>query len=154
MIVKIKCPKCGTEGSLSLVESNYQGPYRCWKCRELFTIKMENNELKNLKNFIELKLRECFSHYERDFIKWSADSFADLIARELHREYHIKQKWDENKYLLIPEMEHHPLCHGCENEFGTCGTPCTMCSIADKIQKEWKIVLVIPGKFRICEKVS
>ena len=46
MIVKIKCPKCGTEGSLSLTESNYDGPYRCWKCRELFTIKMENNELK------------------------------------------------------------------------------------------------------------
>ena len=47
MIVKIKCPKCGTEGSLSLVESNYQGPYRCWKCRELFTLKLENNELKS-----------------------------------------------------------------------------------------------------------
>ena len=47
MIVKIKCPKCGSEGSLSLVESNYQGPYRCWKCRENFTIKLENNELKS-----------------------------------------------------------------------------------------------------------
>lgn len=47
MIVKIKCPKCGTEGSLSLVESNYQGPYRCWKCRELFTLKLENHELKS-----------------------------------------------------------------------------------------------------------
>ena len=47
MIVKIKCPKCGTEGSLSLVESSYQGPYRCWKCRELFTIKLKDNELKS-----------------------------------------------------------------------------------------------------------
>ena len=47
MMVKIKCPKCGTEGSLSLAESNYEGPYRCWKCRELFTIKMEGNELKS-----------------------------------------------------------------------------------------------------------
>lgn len=47
MIVKIKCPKCDTEGSLSLVESSYQGPYRCWKCRENFTIKIENNELKS-----------------------------------------------------------------------------------------------------------
>jgi len=47
MIVKIKCPKCETEGSLSLVESNYQGPYRCWKCRELFTIRLENNKLKS-----------------------------------------------------------------------------------------------------------
>ncbi|MBA7670326.1 hypothetical protein ES703_78471 [subsurface metagenome] len=47
MIVKIKCPECNTEGSISLVESNYQGPYRCWKCRALFTIKLENNELKS-----------------------------------------------------------------------------------------------------------
>jgi len=47
MLIKIKCPKCNIEGSLSLVESSYQGPYRCWKCRELFTIKLENNELKS-----------------------------------------------------------------------------------------------------------
>ena len=47
MIVKIKCPKCETEGSLSLSDPRYQGPYRCWKCRELFTIQMENNELKS-----------------------------------------------------------------------------------------------------------
>ena len=47
MMVKIKCPECGTEGSLSLAESNYEGPYRCWKCRENFTIKMENNEIKS-----------------------------------------------------------------------------------------------------------
>jgi hypothetical protein len=47
MIVKITCPKCGSEGSLSLVESSYQGPYKCWKCRELFTIRLENNELKS-----------------------------------------------------------------------------------------------------------
>jgi len=47
MIIKIKCPECNTEGSLSLVESSYQGPYRCWKCRALFTIKLENNELKS-----------------------------------------------------------------------------------------------------------
>jgi len=47
MIIKIKCPECNTEGSLSLVESSYEGPYRCWKCQALFTIKLENNELKS-----------------------------------------------------------------------------------------------------------
>jgi len=47
VIVKIKCAKCGTEGSLSLSDPSYQGPYRCWKCRELFTIRMENDELKS-----------------------------------------------------------------------------------------------------------
>jgi len=47
MIVKIKCPKCETEGGFSLTESSYETPYQCWKCRELFTIKIENNELKS-----------------------------------------------------------------------------------------------------------
>ena len=47
MMVKITCPKCNADGSISLVESSYEGPYRCWKCRELFTIKMENDELKS-----------------------------------------------------------------------------------------------------------
>jgi len=47
MIVKIKCAKCGAEGSLSLSDPSYQGSYLCWKCRQPFTIKLENNELKS-----------------------------------------------------------------------------------------------------------
>ncbi len=47
MIVKIRCPKCDSEGSLSLAQSSYRGPYRCWKCKGLFTIEMVNNELKS-----------------------------------------------------------------------------------------------------------
>jgi hypothetical protein len=47
MIVKIRCPECETEGSFSLLESSYQGPYRCWKCRGLFNINLEDNELKS-----------------------------------------------------------------------------------------------------------
>ena len=46
-MIKIKCPECKTDGSISLTVANYQGPYKCWKCRELFTIKIANNELKS-----------------------------------------------------------------------------------------------------------
>ena len=45
MFVKIKCPACQIDGTLSLIESSYKGPYRCWKCRELFTIELNNNKL-------------------------------------------------------------------------------------------------------------
>ena len=45
MMLKIKCPKCETDGSVSLADSIYKGPYKCWKCRELFTIEIRNNEL-------------------------------------------------------------------------------------------------------------
>ncbi|MGD0795273.1 MAG: hypothetical protein ABR958_06790 [Dehalococcoidales bacterium] len=44
-MVKIVCPKCGAEGKLSLVETSYVGPRRCWKCRGLFTITIENNRV-------------------------------------------------------------------------------------------------------------
>jgi hypothetical protein len=46
-MITIKCPKCGTDGKLSLAQSIYEGPYRCWKCKELFSIKIEGNELKS-----------------------------------------------------------------------------------------------------------
>jgi len=45
MIVKIKCPACQTDGSISLIETSYEGPYKCWKCRALFTIELKNNKL-------------------------------------------------------------------------------------------------------------
>jgi len=47
MMIKITCPKCKTEGSISMLEPNYQGPYKCWKCRELFSIELINNKLKS-----------------------------------------------------------------------------------------------------------
>ena len=47
MMIKIKCPECGIEGSMSLLESSYEGPYKCWKCRALFTIRLKNNQLES-----------------------------------------------------------------------------------------------------------
>jgi hypothetical protein len=46
-MVTIVCPKCGAEGKLSLVDSNYNGPRRCWKCHELFTINIVNNQVRS-----------------------------------------------------------------------------------------------------------
>ncbi len=47
MLFKIACPKCETEGSFSLADPGYEGPYRCWKCRELFAIEIAGNELQS-----------------------------------------------------------------------------------------------------------
>ncbi len=49
MIVKIKCPKCSAESSISLIDPSYQGPYKCWKCRGLFSINLMDNKLKSCK---------------------------------------------------------------------------------------------------------
>ena len=53
MLIKIACPKCQVEGSISLVESTYEGPYKCWKCRELYSIRLEKNKLKSIEPLSE-----------------------------------------------------------------------------------------------------
>jgi len=58
MMITIKCPNCGTEGSQSLLEPTYRGPYRCWKCRELFSIQIENNEVKSFEPITEEQLAQ------------------------------------------------------------------------------------------------
>ncbi|MDD4860225.1 MAG: hypothetical protein PHR56_08530 [Dehalococcoidales bacterium] len=45
MLFKINCPSCGTETSFSFRELDYKGPFRCWKCRGTFTIRIENRKL-------------------------------------------------------------------------------------------------------------
>ncbi len=45
MIVKIECPSCKTEGSMSLADVRYSGPYKCWKCKELFAIEIQDDRL-------------------------------------------------------------------------------------------------------------
>lgn len=45
MLCKIKCTECSTEGTISLLETTYEGPYKCWKCRGLFAIKLKNGAL-------------------------------------------------------------------------------------------------------------
>lgn len=47
MIFKVKCPECNAESGFSLIKPDYEGPYRCWKCRGAFTITIEKNELKS-----------------------------------------------------------------------------------------------------------
>jgi len=58
MMITIICPSCGTEGSQSLLEPNYEGPYRCWKCRELFSIKIEGNEERRQIEELKAKFRK------------------------------------------------------------------------------------------------
>ena len=57
MMITIKCPTCGSEGSQSLLEPNYEGPYRCWKCRELFTIRIADNEVLSFEHLTEEQLK-------------------------------------------------------------------------------------------------
>lgn len=43
-MLAVECPECSVKGSIFLCQPVYEGPYRCWKCRSLFTVEIENNE--------------------------------------------------------------------------------------------------------------
>jgi len=47
MMLTIKCPTCGVDGKMSLVDPNYDGPYKCWSCRALFTLKIHNDTVES-----------------------------------------------------------------------------------------------------------
>jgi len=57
-MLKIKCPSCNTQASMSLVQPVYEGPYRCWKCRALFRIRIENEELLSCEPMSEEEFEE------------------------------------------------------------------------------------------------
>ncbi len=33
---------------MSLLQSDYEMPYKCWKCKEYFTLTVEDNQIKSL----------------------------------------------------------------------------------------------------------
>lgn len=57
MLVKIKCPKCNGVSQFSPSMGSYQGPFRCGTCKEIFTIKIEGNELKSCEPSSQDELR-------------------------------------------------------------------------------------------------
>lgn len=46
MLATITCPECKTEGRFSILEQTYEGPYKCWKCRQMFYIELDGQEVK------------------------------------------------------------------------------------------------------------
>jgi uncharacterized Zn finger protein len=57
--IKITCPQCQTEGTMILRDAEYEGPYRCWKCSGLFTVRLADNQVKS-----------CEPLSQEEFQKW------------------------------------------------------------------------------------
>jgi hypothetical protein len=45
MQVNIKCPACNTDSSFFIAKNIFQGPFRCWKCKAMFTVKIKDGAL-------------------------------------------------------------------------------------------------------------
>ena len=72
MMIKIKCPDCGTDSQMSLLQSSYQMPFRCWKCRDLFTLTVEEDQVKSLvkmsaEEYAKQKEAEDLKKFKRQF---------------------------------------------------------------------------------------
>jgi hypothetical protein len=48
MMITIKCPKCDADTKVSFINASYHGPHKCWKCREFYTLTVENNCVRSL----------------------------------------------------------------------------------------------------------
>ena len=55
-MIEIQCPECESIGKMSLAQTLYEGPYRCWKCRSTFLIVLANDKLQSIKPLSEEEL--------------------------------------------------------------------------------------------------
>ncbi len=49
VIIKVSCQRCDAETRLSLVDLNYNGLFRCWKCKQPYMFVIENDKIKYFK---------------------------------------------------------------------------------------------------------
>ena len=55
-MIEIECPDCESIGKMSLAQTLYEGPYRCWKCRCLYKIVLANDKLQSIEPITEEEL--------------------------------------------------------------------------------------------------
>ncbi|MFQ5924892.1 MAG: hypothetical protein ACE5IE_02715 [Dehalococcoidia bacterium] len=53
----IKCPGCGQEIRVFLIENAYEGPLKCASCKGLFKVSIEGEELKTWQPMTEEELK-------------------------------------------------------------------------------------------------
>jgi len=58
------------------------------------------------------------------------------------------------EYYLQQYNNSLPICKGCFNEHGTCGTPCTTCDKYEDWNLRWKIYLYIEEEFIVWKEKS
>ena len=57
-LMTIKCPDCATDGTISFLERDYSGPYKCWKCHGLFEIAIRDGQLTSCQPLSEEELQK------------------------------------------------------------------------------------------------
>lgn len=45
MQIIVKCPACNSDSSFFIAKPVFEGPFRCWKCQALYTLKARNGNM-------------------------------------------------------------------------------------------------------------
>jgi len=53
----IACPRCGQEIQVFLIESAYEGPLKCARCKGLFKVAIRGDDLKSWEPMTEEELK-------------------------------------------------------------------------------------------------
>jgi transposase-like protein len=62
MQVNVKCPSCNSDSSFFIAKPVFSGPFKCWKCKALFTLKVKNGEIE----LLEPLAQEAFDKQKAD----------------------------------------------------------------------------------------
>ena len=107
---------------------------------------MSEDEVSLLKKNVELYIR----HFEETFEALGAEDKANFIVDKIRGDGYEIRRWKKpRQYLLIEENERPPCCHGCFNEFGSCGTPCVDCKDFEAFKVNWDWMLFMSNMFTI-----
>jgi len=71
----VACPNCATGGSISLVDTEYEGPYKCWKCHSAFSIRIQGENLTDWQPLSkeELERQRQADDMKRKFMRGASD---------------------------------------------------------------------------------
>jgi len=71
-MIEIVCPSCGVTGKISFDQHVYNGPYRCWKCRRIFSMEIRDNKVKSIKRMSQGDFEKW--QERRKIEKWRLDN--------------------------------------------------------------------------------
>lgn len=61
-----------------------------------------------------------------------------FIAEWIMSEYAIQMKGEYPNFFMVLEGHSLPICEGCSNQFGWCGTSCTVCKKSQEFDTKYK----------------
>ncbi len=66
MFAQVVCKSCGAMGQFSVLEGNYEGPYKCFKCKALYKVEITGGKIITQEPMAESELEEIKARKEAE----------------------------------------------------------------------------------------